>query len=87
MAEWFRASNSSSGGSDHWSVGSNPSHDTCALEQDTLLQLLLFIQGYKWVPARVEVDTVFEKAFGTPQQLRLYAPKELRKIKGKLLAE
>ena len=43
-------------------MGSNPCHDTCVLEQDTLLKLLLFTQGYKWVPARVAIDTV-EKHF------------------------
>ena len=42
-------------------MGSNPGRDTCVLEQDTLLKLLLFTQGYKWVPARVEVDIVNEK--------------------------
>ena len=46
----------------HQSVGSNPGRDTCVHEQETLLQLLLFTQGYKWVPVRVEVDIVFEKA-------------------------
>ncbi len=55
-------------------MGSNPGHDICVLEQDTLLKLLLFTQGYKWVPARVEVDIVFEKAFGKPQQPGLYTP-------------
>ena len=45
-------------------MGSNPGRDTCVLEQDSLLKLLLFTQGYKLVPARVEVDIVNEKAFG-----------------------
>ena len=52
----------------HQSLGSNPGRDTCVLEQDTLLQLLLFPQGNKWVRARVEVDFVNEKAFGAPRQ-------------------
>ena len=59
------------------SVGLNPGRGTCVLdEQDTLLQLLLFTQGYKCVPPRVEVDIVYEKVFGA---LRL--SRELRKIK------
>ena len=40
MAEWLRASNSSSGADSPecgWSVGSNPGRDTCVLEQETLL--------------------------------------------------
>ena len=51
------------------SVGSNPGHDTCVLEQDALLELLLVIQWFKWVPVRVEVDTVYDKAFGASWQL------------------
>ena len=42
--------------------GSIPGHYTCVIEQDAILQLLLFTQRYKWVPARVNVDIVFEKA-------------------------
>ena len=30
----------------------------------SLSKLLLFTQEYKWVPARVEVDIVIEKAVG-----------------------
>ena len=61
----------------HRSVGSNPSPDTCVLEQDTLL--LFLTQGYKWV----QVDIVYEKAFGTPRQLRaVYAPGSWERSKG-----
>ena len=50
-------------------MGSNPGRDTCVHEQYTLLQLLLFTEGYKWDPARVDVDIVNKKAFGAPRQL------------------
>ena len=30
------------------------------LEQDTLLQLLLFTQEYQWVPTREEIVIVFD---------------------------
>ena len=45
-------------------------------------------RGIKWIPARVEVDILFEKAFIAPRQLRLYTvlPRELRNITGMLLA-
>ena len=49
------------------SVGLNPGHGTGVLEQDALLQLLLFTQGYT---ARVEVDIVYKKATSAIQQLR-----------------
>ncbi len=67
MAERLRASNSSLF---HRGVGSNHGtvQDTCVLEQDALKQLLLFTDGYKWVPERVESDIVFEKAFRVPRQ-------------------
>ena len=55
-------------------MGLNLGHDSCVLEQDTLLQLLLFTQGYKWVHVRVEVDIVSEKANEAPQQLELFTP-------------
>ena len=59
----------------HRSVVSNPGHDTCVLEQDTLQQLLLISKGYKWVLLRVEVDIVNEKVFGAPRQLgAAYSP-------------
>ena len=61
MVEWFRASLS------HLGMGSNPCHDTCVLGQDAH-NTLLFTQGHKRVPARVEVDIKFEKAFGAPRQ-------------------
>ena len=48
----------------HQSVGLNPGHGTCVLEQDALLVLLLFTPGYKCVPSRVVVGIVFAKAFG-----------------------
>ena len=55
--------------------GSVPGRDTCVPEQDALLHLLLFTQRYKWVLARVEVDTVYTKATGVPRQLRVvYSP-------------
>ena len=47
-------------------MGLNVGLDTCVLEQDTLLYLLFFTQGYKWVPAKVEVDIVNEKTFVAP---------------------
>ena len=59
----------------HRSVGSNPGSDTCVLEQDSLLCLLLYTYGHKWVPAMVQVDIVYEKAFGAPRQLgAVYSP-------------
>ena len=66
MAERFSASDSHSDG---WVVLMwvrilAATCGTCVLEQDTLLWLLLFTQEYKWVPARVEVDIVFEKVSG-----------------------
>ena len=68
MAEGLRAPNSSPGDSVQQSVGLNPGCDTCVLEQNTLLYLLLFTQGNKWVSARVEVDILYEKkAFRAPQ--------------------
>ncbi len=47
-------------------VGSNLGHGNCVLEQDALLVLLLLTWGYKWVPARVEVNM-----YGS---LELYTP-------------
>ena len=47
---------------------SNPGcdHGACVLEQDTFtvhcFSLPRSVNGYKWVPVRVEVDIVFEKA-------------------------
>ena len=41
------ALDSSSGVSDQQSVGSNPSHDTCVLKQDTSPSLLSFPMGRK----------------------------------------
>ena len=48
-------------GLSHRGVGLGSGHDMCVLEQDALLQLFLFTQGYKWV--RVEVDILYIKAF------------------------
>ena len=36
-------------------------------------------RGYKWVPARVEVDIVLEKAFGALRQSGLYTPQGAKK--------
>ena len=60
-------------------MGSNPGPDTCVFEQDILLYLLFFTHyGYKWVTARVdmvEVDIVYEKAFGALRLPRaVYSP-------------
>ena len=66
----------------HRSVGLNPGGDTCVLEQDSLLCLLLYTYGYKWVPARVQVDIVNEKAFRACNSLGCILPNEPRKIKG-----
>ena len=71
----------------HRSVGSNPGRDTCVLEQDTLLQLLLFTQGCTWA-ARVEVDIVYEKATSALQAAQGFIlPRELRNITGMSLAQ
>ena len=43
----------------HRSVGSNPDHDTCVLEQNAIIASLHPGRGYKWVPVRVEVGSVF----------------------------
>ena len=71
MAERFSASDSRSDG---WVVlmWVRILAATCGtfLEQDTLLWLLLFTKDYKWVPARVEVDIVFEKVFGAEKDYR-----------------
>ena len=69
------------------SLGSIPCHDTCVLEQDAFLELLLFTQEYKWVPAKVEVYIVYERAFGALGLPKLYIlPRKLRKNKEVLLA-
>ena len=44
-------------------VKQHSGHDISVLEQDASPKLLLYNQGYKCVPARVEVDIVYEKAF------------------------
>ena len=87
MAEGLRASNSRSGaespecGFESWSC-------PCVREQDTLLQLLLFTQGYNWVPARVEVDIVYEKATSALQAAQgCILPRELRNITGIVFPE
>ena len=49
----------------HRSLGSNPGHTTCFLEQDALLYNCFSLsRGMRGEPARVEVDSVFEKATG-----------------------
>ena len=55
-------------------MGLNVGLDTCVLEQDTLLYLLFFTQGYKWVPAKVEVDIVNEKLSERHGSSGLYTP-------------
>ena len=50
-----------------------------SLEQDTLLELFLFTQGYNWVPARVEVDIVYDKAMGA---WAVYFPGNWERLKG-----
>ena len=55
-------------------MGSGPSHDTSVLEQDALIQLLLFTRGYKWVPVRVEVDVFEKNLWSTTQAQDVYSP-------------
>ena len=46
----------------------NPFFKISVLEQDALLSLLFFNKGFRWVPARLEVDIVYEKARMWPPQ-------------------
>ena len=58
------------------------------LSKTLYYKLLLFTQGYEWVPARVEVDIVYGKAFGVlGLPMLCILPRELEKIKGMLLAQ
>ena len=60
ITEWFRAWNSGS-----VVKSSNPGHTTCFLEQDALLYNCFSLsRGMRGEPARVEVDSMFEKATG-----------------------
>ena len=54
-------------------MGSNPGHET------PVFTIIASLHPGVWVPARVEVDVVFEKAFEAMQQLGLYPPQGAEK--------